>query len=373
MFPLHADCRLTEPAERQDLHAVQPLLVTCGADGYIRMWHIPRAVFESTPYWPSTPLFTPPEKPRSAPRQPPVLGPPFFSTLAIHPGQWPDQVLFASPTTCAVISKAGVSHERAQHSPRKSVKVWVPTILDVLPDMLAGPAAALQPRPDSGVGAASGPSEILDLSSIQTCLPTDARSDGAFRIAYEAVVEDQNCVGDKIGWYRPPRLRRRDAAALVEDAFFAIPTGSILPLSNSASSSSDRPSLFFFRPFALPPSPSRVRSHTKTSGESSTAMRRTASLGTSQSGSNLVPSHIHTPETLAEALFPPDRDRDAHDFTPRLLPSFVTDELPGAGSRDQELVHARCVAVDPDGAKHVVAVGDGGLLAVWTRRQRVWK
>jgi hypothetical protein len=33
--------------------------------------------------------------------------------------------------------------------------------------------------------------------------PVDARSDSAFRIMYEAVLEDQNCIADKIGWFRP--------------------------------------------------------------------------------------------------------------------------------------------------------------------------
>jgi hypothetical protein len=381
---------LTSPRlSSQDMHAVQPLLVTAGADGYIRLWTIPQSVLDATPFWPTTPLHRPPSNPppKDTVNAPvPVLGPPFFSSYAVHPGQWPDQVLFASPTTCTIISKAGVSHEEAQFSPRKSVKVWVPDVLDVL-----GPRSADRNREDlARAPRDKDESAVPSLTEMRSHLPVDARSDSAFRIMYEAVLEDQNCIADKIGWFRP-RLRSQPSSPPpwstndAQDAFFALATSTKLPppMTKQTNRTHNPPALYLFRPFADPSigvpkvrrdSQDLSASSTRSSNASGSGnLRRSTSLAESQSGSSLHPSVAPDPDELVEALFPPTRDRQAHDFVPRLLPSRVLDfpsPSTASASRDEPpppAVHARCIAIDPQDAETIVAVGDHGLLVVWSR------
>ena len=368
------------------MHAVQPLLVTAGADGCIRLWTLPQPVLDATPFWPTTPLHRPPSNPpprgtiHIAPV--PVLGPPFFSSYAVHPGQWPDQVRFASPTTCTIISKAGVSHAEAQFSPRKSVKVWVPDALDVL-----GPRTADRNEDLARVSQGKAESALPSLTELRSHLPVDARSDSAFRIMYEAVVEDQNCIADKIGWFRPrphrqpsspppPSSSTNDA----QDAFFALATSTKLPATTmkQTNRAHSPPALYLFRPFADPSvEVKKVRGDSQNLSASSTqssSLRRSTSLAESQSGSSPHPPLGPGPDELVEALFPPTRDRQAHDFVPRLLPSRVLD-FPSPSSspslhdeqRPPPPVHARCIAIDPQDAETIVAVGDHGLLAVWSK------
>ncbi|GAA5866693.1 hypothetical protein JCM3774_001960 [Rhodotorula dairenensis] len=383
-----ADCGHAQAVLSCDMHAVQPLLVTCGADGYIRLWTLPRPVLDATPHWPTTTIpHRPPSKPPKTITPVPVLGPPFFSSYAVHPGQWPDQVLFASPTTCTIISKAAVSHPDAQYSPRKSVKIWVPDALDVL-----NPETAARIHQEDFDSAYQQHHEGLDppepMIEQRSHLPADARSDNAFRVFYEAVVEDQNCIGDKIGWFRPrphAQARGQTAPAAADNAFLVLATSTKLPPQKHATQSPD-PALYLFRPFAAPTvgvrsdagRVGRLLTSTLRSAGSPSFGRSSSLVGSqpaSQQASSRRATSNPTPlglDELAEALFPPDRDRLAHDFVPRLYPSRVLRCASPPSSRDEPslaspVVHARCVAVDPQDAETIVAVGDQGLLAVWTR------
>lgn len=342
------------------------MLVTAGADGFIRLWYIPRTVFAATPYWPTTPLWVPPEKPPSTNSRPPVLGPPFFSSLAVHPGQWPDQVLFASPTTCEIVSKASVAHELATFSPRKSVKVWVPTMLDLgstAVDRTKAPQWSFEGGPRSDWGT--------DLSMVQSHLRPDARSDAAVHIAYEAVLEDQNCIGDEIGWYRP---RGRATQAAVEEPFFVVATNPSLSYADTASGRRQDGTLYFYRPFAPSLGAGRDKPALSTSSHDPSAADRGPAPAVDPSTLGTAPSErLHPVDRTVAELFPPTRDRSAHDFVPRLLPSFVSDGFSPAAQHDpapSSLPHVRCVAVDPNGGGYVVAVGEGGFVRVWARRKR---
>ncbi|BGP36908.1 hypothetical protein JCM10449v2_000810 [Rhodotorula kratochvilovae] len=354
-----------------DFHAMLPLLVSAGNDGFIKLWQLPPSVLGATPYWPQTPLH------RHLPAPPPFshapsLGPPIFSSYAIHPGQWPDQVLFASPTTCTLLSKAPVTHPDARFSPRTSIKLWVSFVLDVLPSATSSstdrPATAQHARL---AARAQGPHAVPALVPLQAPLPPYARSDSAFRILGEAVVEAQNCVGDKMGWYRP--LPGAGTEGGTEEPVFIVGTATPLPLGRDGADGGDE-ALYFFRPFATPPVPPPPAAPAATAP----AMARFGSGSSStSSGARASAARNAQLDAVAEALFPPGRDRAAHDFTPRLLPSAVAAVFPpsvgvagdGVEARERVRVHWRAIAVAPGGAS-VVAVGDDGAVGVFRRRRR---
>ncbi|GEM06545.1 polycomb protein EED [Rhodotorula toruloides] len=340
-----------------DFHAVQPLLVSSGADGFIKIWRLSPDVLAATPHWPSTPLYRPPTSP-PPPSNPPVLGPPIFSSYAVHPGQWPDQVSFLSASSCTILSKAAISHPSSRFSPRTGIKIWVPTILDVLPDAKAEKRRTKVER-SRGEASAADPRHVWRHVSERALLPVDARSSSGFRVAHEAVLEGQNCIGDKIGVYRRPSTSL--TAGGPADVFFVAPTSTRFALVDGADGRQGAPALYFFRPFALPTSLASAKwlSHSQQSVN-------TAGVGAGRSDKESL-------DELLETLFPPDRDRLAHDFTPRLLPSAVVDIVMPAQQQSkapQPQIHFRCTAIQPNGAGSIVGVGDGGLVAVWKRQRR---
>ena len=266
------------------------------------------------------------------------------------------------------------------------MKVWVPDVLDVL----APRCAANRDQEDSALREKEK-SALPSLTEMRSHLPVDARSDSAFRIMYEAVLEDQNCIADKIGWFRPRPNRPPSSppsSSSAQDAFFALATSAKLPArqTNRAPCS---PAMYLFRPFADPSiGVKQVRRDSQNVSASSTqgsnvsssgSLRRSTSLAESQSQTGTHSSLGPGTDELVEALFPPTRDRQAHDFVPRLLPSRVLDfasppspsPSPSSASRKEEQppppVHARCIAIDPQDAETIVAIGDHGLLAVWSR------
>ncbi|BGO93092.1 hypothetical protein NBRC10512_003277 [Rhodotorula toruloides] len=342
-----------------DFRAVQPLLVSSGADGFIKVWRLPPNIFSATPHWPSAPLYRPPTSP-PPPSNAPVLGPPIFSSYAVHPGQWPDQVSFLSASSCTILSKAAVSHDSSRFSPRTSVKIWVPTILDVLPDAKAEKRRAEVERSRSEASTAD-PCQVPRQTDERPPLPIDARSESGFRVMYEAILEGQNCVGDTVGIYRrPPTLETGRGPA---DVFFVVPTSTRMPLFEGMDGRHGEPALYFFRPFAPPEAP--------VSADSPSESQRSASIG--GSGDKRTASK-ESVDQIAKTLFPPDRDRLAHDFTPRLLPSAVTDIFTLSQQQSNAplpQIHFRCIAVQPNGAASIVGVGDGGLVSVWKRQRRV--
>lgn len=295
-----------------------------------------------------------------------MIDPPVFSSYAIHPGQWPDQVLFASPTTCTILSKAPVTHADARFSPRTSVKLWTPTVLDVLPSR-AGDARAAAVERTRSLAHAQGPHTVPSLVAPRAALPPNARSDGGFRVLYEAVVESQNCVGDSVGWYRPGPRSPASAHGGPQEPFFVLGTATPLPVGTAFSNDE---ALYFFRPFA--PVPLGTAPAASSAGRPSVL---TSSVATNGSSRRRATAKARSAEldAAAQALFPPDRDRTLHDFTPRLLPSAVADVLPPGDRRraleGRQAVHWRALAVSADG-KDVVAVGDGGAVAVFRGRRR---
>lgn len=192
-------------------------------------------------------------------------------------------------------------------------------------------------------------------------LPIDARSESGFRVMYEAILEGQNCVGDTVGIYRrPPTLETGRGPA---DVFFVVPTSTRMPLFEGMDGRHGEPALYFFRPFAPPEAP--------VSADSPSESQRSASIG--GSGDKRTASK-ESVDQIAKTLFPPDRDRLAHDFTPRLLPSAVTDIFTLSQQQSNAplpQIHFRCIAVQPNGAASIVGVGDGGLVSVWKRQRRV--
>lgn len=395
-------------------------------DARILIWPLPPSLLSATPTFPtsgSSPPFSHPSSPSPPSRRPvPSLSPPLFSSLSIHPGQWPSSVAFASPAHALIISSAPVTHHDATLAPRKCVKLWSADFLDVAPSREAEEGrrrwerevaefetAKRQGAGGGAAGADRGPRRF------PTFTQEDGlkwRSDSGFRVKYEVVLEGQHCIGDKIGYYRPlSSMEAGDDG--VQEPLIAVPT--VL----TAGGSENGDGLYFFRPFTAPPlSPSSSRagnssqhasarlgrsaSHISTSNSNSRSstplLSQLKSDGTpvppSSTSSNL-PSHPASHlashdrrKKLASALFPPARDRLAHDFHPRLLPSFVA-PLPllrsYAGVEEEERArmekvhgetrerpHLRAVAIQPGrgGAEWVVGVGEGGRMVLWRRVRR---
>ncbi|GAA5891001.1 hypothetical protein JCM6882_008879 [Rhodosporidiobolus microsporus] len=410
-----------------DFHATQPLFVSCGMDGYIHLWRLPDTLLSATPSFPSTPtepvFRQPARRPHIPPGfQPPSLPPPIFSSLAIHPGQWPLSVRFASRTSCLIFSSAPFLHDDARFAPRKSVKLWVPSILDV------AASKVLQDRQNSldeafaRLSTKDGP-KFLD-SGESKLFPPQPHGEGlkwesssAFRVKGEAVVEGQACVGDRFGWYSPRAAEMADERGF-DEPVLVFPTST--PTAKDGLSGDG---LYFFRPFsstkpastasssssAVHPPLARATSHASTSSRSSTPMGSTQSQSTRLSIGvsclSLVPSA--PPPTraqrlsMAAALFPPSRDRLAHEYHPRLSPTFIAPLPPLPASpplqsngenpdpaasrnaeraemkraevvpgRDRQTPHFRGVAVDSEGAQMVLAVGEKGVISVWRRRRK---
>ncbi|GAA5890359.1 hypothetical protein JCM8208_002791 [Rhodotorula glutinis] len=356
-----------------DFHAALPVIVSAGNDGFIKLWQLPLSVLEATPFWPRTPLHRHPISPPPFAHAP-VIGPPIFSSYAIHPGQWPDQVLFASPTSCTILSKAPVSHPDARFSPRTSVKLWAPTVLDVLPSRSADRRTAAVERAHSLALATPESIEAPALLPPSASLPPYARSSSAFRVAYEAVVESQNCVGDSVGWFRPsPHSsagRERDELG---EPFFVIGTSTPLPVPAAGAGADE--ALYFFRPFAPIPFGAGSGPPSSTTSSAAHAHPPFSTISTSPVIRRPPSAAARAAEVDAAAcaLFPPDRDRSAHDFAPRLFPSAVVDVATsgglqgGAGTR--AALHWRALAVGAGGTE-VVAVGDGGSVAVFRAQRR---
>ncbi|GAA6061909.1 hypothetical protein JCM10212_000534 [Sporobolomyces blumeae] len=409
-----------------DFHPRLPLVVSASADGRIKLWALPESVLSATPTWPtpSTGLFRHPAEPPSRFVHPPLV-PPIFSTIYVHPGQWPSQVQFVSPTSPAhpstgvtVLSVAPTSHRRAGTDPRTSVKVWDIDWLSVLPDrnmeQHTAEADLLRSRWRGEVNVAMdrererraggtkgerkseghGSLPRKSLKGVKPRPPPGEPDDLGFRVAKEAVVEGLWCVGDQVGVSRWSTFKSRrwtqrdrdeddaespDVGTEEEELFFVIPTMTRLPQTRTSSTDSE-PALYFFRPFA-PSETDFVLNESRRAKESVK-----------------VPSGAEKADArraVVDHLFPKDRDRELHDFVPRLHPSLVVDlprastSLPAAtrvgpsrsssesDSTDDdfarpmtgrgEVVHFRCVAVSPGRGDWIVGVGDGGVRGVWRR------
>lgn len=208
---------------------------------------------------------------------------------------------------------------------------------------------------------ANDPRAVPVQTSERASLPVDARSESGFRVACEAVLERQNCVADTVGIY----LRPSTSTTVVgpDDVFCVTATSTRRPLVDGSDGRQGDPALYFFRPFAAPSTPKVVAS----SSES-----QQASTNGCVGGGR--PTSKEALDQLAKTLFPPERDRLAHDFTPRLLPSAVLDIFSQGQRESKEYlppIHFRCLAVQPNGAASIVGVGDGGIVSVWKRQRKV--
>lgn len=297
----------------------------------MRLWLLPSTVLSSTPTWPTPPHLnkqpTPPS-PLLPFIQPPLLFP-FFSTIHLHPGQWPcnvsfiDQSLVSPSSTVHIISSAPLTHIDSATIPRTSVKISSIDCLSLFPNSTYSEHLEKvgQSRSKAYRSSPSSSTKPQETVPVKARLPERERDDLGFHVEKEIILETQTCIGDSFGLLRtPPFLHSPNTPS---EPFFVVSTTTHLP---STSSPSLRPALYFYRPFP-PPSP--------------------IPLG---------------PQTL----FPLNRDRTQNDFHPRLQPSLVLDfpeeeENKGEGG----VRHFRSLAISPDGGGWIVGVGDRGLRGVW--------
>jgi len=312
----------------QDFHSHFPLVASGGADGRIRLWQLPSTVVSSTPTWPTPPLLN--KHPLApSPRSPFVPSPilsPFFTTIHLHPGQWPCSVSFVSPSltsppsTVHIISSAPLTHPDAATTPRTSIKISSIDCLSVLPDSTSSQhlQKADQSRSTAHLSSSGTSTRLHEVVSPKARLPESQRDDLGFRVEKEIILESQICVGDAFGQLQTPPFQHPYLPS--SEPFLVVPTITHLP---ETKDSSLQPSLYFYRPFPPPSS--------------------------------------NPPK--AQTLFSPSRDRSLNDFHPRLQPSLVLD-LP-KDENEGSIRHFRSLALSPGGAEWIVGVGDRGLRGVW--------
>lgn len=259
---------------------------------------------------------------------------PFFSSSIIHPGQWPDQVLWASPATLHVISKAQkgvekelVEGEKTQHFSRE-VLLWEPTNYS-----LHDSSASNRPLP-------SGKKGLRVLRNPQLVPPgaltfTDASIQPSpyahFSVDRRINLPERNVLRDKLAFHLPDPL---SLAADYTPAFLVAPT----------TTSTLAPNLSTFLPFDCSPVLANPDLHQ----------------------SSAHPSVIEEQRQRAERNRPADRQRPEEDFVPRWDASQV-DQLPEVMQGE----HFRAMAIGggSENYKWLVGVGDGGLVAWWRRTE----
>ncbi|GAA6035285.1 hypothetical protein JCM8097_008798 [Rhodosporidiobolus ruineniae] len=410
-----------------DFHPTLPLLVSSGQDDYIHLWRLPPSLLESTPTFPtssSTPVYRHPSSPLplDAADQPPSLPPPLFSSLSVHSGPYPSFVRFLAPHSAQILSYAPKAHGESKYGARKSVKVWTPSCLDRAPDREERRRGAEREhehehgRASSALALREDGTEGKTLAELLAKLhPPPQLDEGlklasstAFRVDWEAELEGLCCVGDGVGYYRPRATEEGEEG--VREPVLVVPTTAPYGVRDEKG---EGDGLFFFRPSAPHSPPPNLKSPSSmVSGSTSTSRLPSQSLSRSRTSSSMSRSRDSTPSSApsrlphslsasgsskpaqhraekVHVLFPPDRDRLSHDFTPRLLPSSVAPLPPPSLSslsdaekaqRQQEAAatgegvgrarHVRAVAVDPSGAGAVVAVGEGAMIGVWRLKRR---
>lgn len=280
-------------------------------DGKICIWSIPEAL--RGPTWPTSELYQHPTQ--VAHHVAPLLGPPIFSSAHVH-AMWPDQVTWVSANSCHLISKAGRAASDGQPIPGKEIKLWIPCLLDTdidAPRGYTGLDSGLPPNQPSAGAAFSSQTSYRPVPSPFRC---DRRID----------LDDENALCDTYALHRLPvtQAARADQEALNETVLF-VPTA-------------NEPALYAFRPFAAPCNINGV-SGTKSA------------------------SRVEELSRLKESLRPPTKaEREVYDFEPRLRPSWVSPLF-----EDGRHTRLRALAVEPEGARWVVGVGDEGKIICWQR------
>ncbi|ORY72743.1 hypothetical protein BCR35DRAFT_333920 [Leucosporidium creatinivorum] len=317
-----------KPLLSVDIHPRFPFVVTSGVDGKILLWRFPESL--RGPTWPADgeDLYRHPPTASVPVPPPPLLDAPFFTSTSIHDG-WCDQVLFASHSTAHIFSKAGRPATDALPVSGKEIKLWCPTILD---------RNAYTPGPQTPTFNDDDPSALAHLLNQRASSFPDGPDrnpiSSAYRVYRRIDLDDENALQDRMGLHLLP-LEAEDPSAILQTVLF-VPTA-------------NEPSLYAFRPFGPLPTPTPAPEDRQL-------------------------SFAEEREERLEALMATGEDRALYDMVPRLRPSAIMDveaqkvaggtKQPGKGGE----MRLRCVAVQPNGAKWVVGVGDDGLLLIWRRR-----
>lgn len=286
--------------DAQDIHTSLPLVVTGGADAYIKIWTIPSDLLGPT--WPShPPVPSSSLKPRVGMTQ--IIGPPIFSSANVHSGQWITEVRFLSGSDASVLSRAQLSQMPAGHS-STLVRIWTADVLN-----------PHKGRDDCAPGR---------MRAARDPLANDVGPDGpaplAFKVHTQVDLTDPCFIGTKMGLHLKPSAP--PAADGINETFFVLPTTAV---------------------------PRALISYTPN------LLRQFGDL-------EHLPSRAAKLAALLAAQFPPDRKRPMYDDFHRMSPAAVTD-IDG----DDEVLF-RAIAIEPNGARFVLGVGDGGVRAVWRSR-----
>ncbi|GAA5896193.1 uncharacterized protein JCM6883_006830 [Sporobolomyces salmoneus] len=347
-----------------DFHPEFPLVVSGGGDGRIKLWRLPPSIFNATPTWPKPPhLYRHPPPPTSL-VHPPVIEP-FFSTILVHPGQWPTCVSFLDSPVPTIVSVAPLTHQEAATIPRTSVKIWTIDSLSTLPnksfDYHLFKRDLSRSKAQQHTSAEDSKEKVHDTIPLKPRRPEGEEDGLGFRIEKEIVLEGLNCcIGDQIGISRagPFRQGQGEADGKLEEAFLVVPT-TLLGGGFDTEEEKEAAGLYLYKPFLSIPV---TRETTSTSSKTQSKVERVSKL------------------------FPQDRERPLHDYHPRLRPSLRL-EYPlsrneqalgqAEGGEEEEtrrkkdLVHFRCVAVSPGAGNWIVGVGDNGLLSSWRETRKV--
>ncbi|GAA5983056.1 hypothetical protein JCM5350_006795 [Sporobolomyces pararoseus] len=344
-----------------DFHSIYPLIVSGGADGRIRLWQLPPSIFDATPTWPTPPNLYQHPLPPSSLIHPPVIEP-FFSTIHLHPGQWPTQVSFLDSTIPTILSIAPLTHPQASTIPRTSIKISTIDCLSTLPNKSFDSHLASHHLSISQAKRTSKDGRIApEVIPLKPRLAIEEPDDLGLRIEKEIVLEGMNCcVGDQVGISRrgPFRLSTNIGGGGGEQ-FFVVPT-TLDDSEETLEDEKDAAGLYLFRPFTAP---------------SSTADSHETTTSTNGNGTTKLNGIDSSKKDRVSKVFPEDRERSIFDYHTRLRPSSMIKYRPscedaGEVRREEEsdeegLIHFRCVAVSPGRGEWVVAVGDGGRLALW--------
>ena len=354
---------------QQDFHPIYPLIVSGGADGRIRLWQLPPSIFNVTPTWPTPPDLYQHPLPPSSLIHPPVIEP-FFSTIHLHPGQWPTQVSFLDSTIPTILSIAPLTHPQASTIPRTSIKISTIDCLSTLPNKsfdshLASRDLTISQAKRTSKDGKDAP-EVIPL---KPRLAIEEPDELGFRIEREIVLEGMNCcVGDQIGISRRGPFRLSANTGGRGEQFFVVPT-TIDDSEETLEDEKDAAGLYFFRPFTAPSSTADSNGTTTSTNGNGTTTSMNANGTTKLYGID------SSKKDRVSKLFPEDRERSIFDYHTRLRPSSMIKYRPSLedagevrreeGSDEEGSIHFRCVAVSPGRGEWVVAVGDGGRLALW--------
>lgn len=344
-----------------EFHPLHPLVVSGGADGRIKLWHLPRSTFDATPPWPTPPHLYRHPAPHTELVHPPVIEA-LFSTILLHPGQWPAQVSFLDGPVPTIVSMAPLTSSTGAITPRTSIKIWTVDCLSTLPNRAFDSHLSSHDLSRTRTRRKTGNEdrEAVDPVPLKPTVPEGESEDLGFRIEKEIVLEGLNCcIGDRIGIYRhgPFRFDSGDVTEDGENAsegFLAVPTTKLAD-GYASDAEKEAAGLYLFRPFS--------------------AFGTLPCATSNRVGNKSV--EFAKEERIAK-LFPPDRERPLHDFHPRLRPSSILEYPDTQGSRGSteeerangertrgDLIHFRCVAISPGTGEWIIGVGDEGLIASW--------